>query len=99
MDLEGKGHIIANGHGVKQGCILKADSEILADGIHLVFPHSADILTIDTDHAGIGFYQTENILEQHALAGTAGPQDYGYLAGRHVQVHPAKHLHPLKGFM
>ena len=57
-----------------------------------------DGLAIDEDFAGIGRFEADEVLEQHAFAAAARPHDDKNFARLHLEIKALEHFLPVKTF-
>jgi hypothetical protein len=68
MLTEWKRYILSHGHGIKEGCILKKHSKILANIIYLFVAQTAGIQTFKEHLPLIWPYKADHMFQQHTLA-------------------------------
>jgi hypothetical protein len=99
MVLQRKSHVLLCGHGIVKRSVLKQETHFLPDFAELVEIQAGDVLTVDTDRSRVRFFQADDEPQQHALAGTAAPQDRQGLAAAYAQADPVQNLLTSEGLV
>ena len=73
---EREGDVVEDVHRAEQRAVLEQQAELLAHLEQLVVGHVRDRLAVDEHVAGVRIEQADDVLDQHALAGSRGPEDH-----------------------
>ena len=87
-----KRDIFLDRHRVEERAALKQDADLAPDGGKLALAQSDDALTIDPDFALVRLHQSDQILQQDALAAAAAADDDERLASRNAQIDAAQNF-------
>ena len=70
MLAQREGDVVEDVHRAEQGAVLEQQAELLAHLEELVIGHARDRLAVHEDVAGVRIEQADDVLDQHALAGS-----------------------------
>ncbi len=84
-------HVLEHVHRVEQCAVLEHVADVGPELGQLLPLELAHVLAIHDHGAAIGPDQSDDVLEQHALAGAGGAQQRYRLAFAHLEVDPVQH--------
>ena len=70
-----KGDVFLHGHRIKKRAALEKNAYLFADRSELALIHSDDVVTIDPNFSRVRRHQSDEVLEQNALAAAASSND------------------------
>ena len=91
-------NVLPDGHRIEERSLLKQESDLRADVIHLVFTQAVYSLPIEGDAPSIRLEQADDVLEHDALAAATGSKDHRGLSRRNVDRDILKCADITKGF-
>jgi hypothetical protein len=77
---------------VEERAALEKDADLEADRGQLPFRQPDDVFAVDPNLPGIGRHQSDEMFQEHALAGAAPANDDERFALRHRQIDAAQNL-------
>ena len=86
--LQWQGHVLADGHGIEQGCTLEKHAHLFQDRRHLLFRHPGNVLALDKYRTTRRAYQTDHVPEQGTFPTTGATEDGHDLALVNIQINP-----------
>ncbi len=87
---EGKGDVVGNAHGVKEGGELEEKSDLQANRDQIALAELVDALIFDPDLATAGLQQADDVLQKDGFATAGGAHNDGGLATGDIDVDTVK---------
>ena len=93
-----EGGVVVDVHRAEEGAVLEQQAELFAHLEEFVVGHVRDRLAVDEDVARIGVEQADDVLDQHALAGSRGAEHHRDLVLGQAEVEPVEDPRPAELF-
>jgi hypothetical protein len=99
MAPQGKRNVFRDGQGIVERRVLEQEAHRLSDFVQGLDIRAGEFLTVDANRSGVRLLQSDDQLQQYALAGATAAQHRQGLAAADGQINPVQDMLGAEGFV